>query len=156
MARIPACHPLPDLSCSPSASALLSPVSFQFLLPFSSPFHSFLASYQSLPPLIICTLTKADPTKRPFPDWPRRWRAGRVCATVGPVHDLMFSGIALSNVKRCLGFGQLKTEGKQKEFSNFVLCSCWTSSPGHCPCYMGDLKMQLHPHTMVFLRPVLM
>lgn len=93
--------------------------SFQFYF-FSSYFLLF-CPFLICATLIICTLTKADPTKRPLSDWPRRLRAVRVCASADPTHDLMFSEDALSDVERCLGFGLLKTDGKQRKFSAFVL-----------------------------------
>lgn len=111
MAQIPACHP----PCDPNWPLQL----FSVLL-FSSYFLLF-CPFPICATIIICTSTKVDPTKRPFSDWPRRLRAVRVCASADPVHDLRFSEDALSDVKRCLGFGLLKTDGKQRKFSDFIL-----------------------------------
>lgn len=111
MAQIPACHPPCDPNCPPQL--------FSVLL-FSSYFLLF-CPFPICATIIICALTKADPTKRPFSDWPRRLTAVRVCASTDPVHDLRFSEDALSGVKRCLGFGLLKTDRKQRKFPDFVL-----------------------------------
>lgn len=111
MAQIPACRP----PCVPNCPPQL----FSVLL-FSSYFLLF-CPFPICATIIICTPTKTDPTKRPLTDWPRRLRAVRVCASADPVHDLRFSEDALSGVKRCLGFGLLKTDGKQRKFPDFVL-----------------------------------